>query len=368
MSVKNQREQLMHTAVGQVTTIIFVALWTWFYSIPLYSSLSASVLSTNVAIENYKNTVNDGISFSNITTLLKARGQEELLGVIQFAPTEAQNVIKKVGSGPYLAWLRTSIESNEATTEKTKIETKKARLNSILPTLSPLSNSISEDTVSMKKYISFVEENIIKKYSLDSVASLSLQNITYGKKGWPAWSMTDVIGSFDNDISFKTTNNNIFKMINYINQLGHPELLTDTGAMSDDWIPAIMSNPLAMIDSLSLESSLDMTKLNEKNSGRMTLRFYVRGSSATDIAYLKTAIATRNTALGKKIELKLTNCTKDTTCSNAWKLQILFKKYNEYNTSNNNTKVNPQWTELMYSLSAELDSIIAFEEELKNIN
>ena len=123
------------------------------------------------------------ISFSNITTLLKARGQEELLGVIQSAPTEAQNVIKKVGSGPYLAWLRTSIESNEATTEKTKIETKKARLNSILPTLSPLSNSISEDTVSMKKYISFVEENIIKKYSLDSVASLSLQNITYGKKG-----------------------------------------------------------------------------------------------------------------------------------------------------------------------------------------
>ena len=66
---------------------------------------------------------------------------------------------------------------------KTKIEIKKARLNSILPTLSPLSNSITEDTVSLKKYISFVEENIIKKYNLDSVASLSLQNISYGKKG-----------------------------------------------------------------------------------------------------------------------------------------------------------------------------------------
>jgi hypothetical protein len=103
-----------------------------------------------------------------------------------------------------------------------------------------------------------------------------------------------------------------------------------------------MSNPLAMIDSLSLENTLDLTKLNEKNSGRMTLRFYVRGSSATDIAYLKTAIATRNGALGKKIELKLTNCTKDTTCTNTLRLQALSKKYKEYNSSNASAKRNPQ--------------------------
>lgn len=34
----------------------------------------------------------------------------------------------------------------------------------------------------MKKYITFVEENIIKKFQLDSTASLSIQGIRYGKK------------------------------------------------------------------------------------------------------------------------------------------------------------------------------------------
>jgi hypothetical protein len=128
-----------------------------------------------------------------------------------------------------------------------------------------------------------------------------------------------------------------------------------------------MSNPLALIDSFSLENSLDLTKLNEKNSGRMTLRFYVRGSSLTDIAYLRTAVTARNVTLGKNIELKLAACTKDVTCPNITTLQVLSKKYKEFNNSLAGNKKVSQGTELMYALSAELDSVIALEEELKNL-
>lgn len=128
-----------------------------------------------------------------------------------------------------------------------------------------------------------------------------------------------------------------------------------------------MSNPLALIDSISLENPLDLTKLNEKNSGRMTIRFYIRGSSATDIVYLRSAVTARNVALGKNIELKLTDCTKNVTCPNTVKLQALSKKYKEYNSSVTNTKRAAVGTELMYSLSAELDSVVSLEDELKNI-
>lgn len=364
MSIKNQREQLMRTAIGQVTTIIFILIGTWLYSIPLYKTLSASIVSSNAAIKQYSETVNDGITYENLNTLLKAKWQEELLGIIQSAPQDTKKVIKKVGTDPYLTWLRQAIDSNTSKDEKINLEIKKARLNSILPTLSPLSNNITEDTVSMKKYITYVEENIIKKYNLETTASLSLQNITYGKK----WSgMPDIIGSFDNEISFKATNNNIIKMINYVNQLGRPDLLLNTGSENTEWIPEIMSNPLALIDSFSLENSLDLTKLNEKNSGRMTLRFYVRGSSLTDIAYLRTAVTARNVTLGKNIELKLAACTKDVTCPNITTLQVLSKKYKEFNNSIAGNKKVSQGTELMYALSAELDSVIALEEELKNL-
>jgi hypothetical protein len=42
--------------------------------------------------------------------------------------------------------------------------------------------------------------------------------------------MPETIGSFDNEISFKASNQNIAKMIAYINDLGKPDILTDSGS------------------------------------------------------------------------------------------------------------------------------------------
>lgn len=58
--------------------------------------------------------------------------------------------------------------------------------------------------------------------------------------------MPEVVGSFDTDISFVSTNLGISKMIDYVNTLGHYDLLIDTGATSTG-STGIMSNPLAMI-------------------------------------------------------------------------------------------------------------------------
>ncbi len=200
--------------------------------------------------------------------------------------------------------------------------------------MNPVSNNISEETVSMKKYITFVEENIIKKFDIDSTASLSIQNIKYGKKGSI---MPDVVGSFDNEIAFKATNDNIIKMINYINLLGHPEILVDTGTVNGG-APAIMSNPLAMINELSLDNTLDTTKPNAENSGRMTLRFYIRGSSITDIAFLGGTITARKAALGKRIEITLAKCIAEVTCPKKKDLQALSRKFTEFTRSNGDKK------------------------------
>jgi hypothetical protein len=363
MSTKNQREQLMHTAIGQVAIIVVVLAGTWMYTIPLYTSLSASVTLTNEAIEKFTQTSQNGIPYKEIDVLLKKnKWQEELLWIIQSAPIETQNAIKKIGGDTYLNWLKQAIESNTSKDEKLNLVLKKARLNSILPTLNPISNNINEETVSMKKYITFVEENILKKFQLDSTASLSIQGIRYGKK-W--WIMPDVVGSFDNEISFKATNENIIKMINYVNLLGHPEILTDTGIING-WTPTIMSNPLAMIDSFSLENILDTTKPNEENSGRMTLRFYIRGSSINDVAFLGSTIASRKSILAKKIETTLTKCLAEVTCPKKKDLQGLSRKYTEFNRSSISKKVT-QWTELVYSLSSELDSIKALEDEYNKL-
>ena len=59
--------------------------------------------------------------------------------------------------------------------------------------------------------------------------------------------MPETIGSFDVEISFKSTNIGISNMIDYVNNLGHHDLLDHTGSTATGDI-AIMSNPLAMIE------------------------------------------------------------------------------------------------------------------------
>ncbi len=178
--------------------------------------------------------------------------------------------------------------------------------------------------------------------------------------------MPEVLGSFDTEISFTATNAGIANMIGYINRLGHPEILLDTGSTSTGGTPAIMSNPLAMIDGLSLQTTLDPTKPDDENSGRMVLRFYIRGSSNTDIAFFTETLKKRKETLKKQIDTSILSCSTEVICTNKKNLDVFFRKYNEFTraTSKNTVK---QGTEMIYALSAELDSVYALEKELKNI-
>ncbi len=98
----------------------------------------------------------------------------------------------------------------------------------------------------------------------------------------------------------------------------------------------------------------------------MTLRFYVRGSSANDILFLKSTIASRQTLLAKNINDRYIVCSKDPTCSQKNALQVLNRKITEFTKGTSNKKVSVG-TELAYSLAAQLDSIKSMEDELKKI-
>jgi hypothetical protein len=72
MALKNQREQLMHTMIGQITIMAMVAIVIWIYVIPDYISLSASVVETNTIIEKFKQTTDNGIPYPELSTILQA--------------------------------------------------------------------------------------------------------------------------------------------------------------------------------------------------------------------------------------------------------------------------------------------------------
>ncbi len=364
MSIKNQREQLIHTATGQATVIIAVLIASWYYSIPQYMELSNSVKNANTTIDLYNKNYKDGFSFEKINELLNWKKEREwLLELIQSAPIETKKILTKTTEQPYLEWINSEMDSNTSIAEKKTLEMKKARINSILPTLNPIDSNETDESMNLRKYIAFIENNIIHQFDIESESPLGIQNIQYGKKNGP---IPETIGSFDTEINFKSTNANIAKMLDYINTLGRPDVLINKDSTTETWgIVGVMTNPLTALNSASLEDTIDLTKPNEINQGRITLRFYIRGSSLNDIAYIKEIIRNRKIALGKNIEATNEKCKIELTCPRKKEFQVLSKKYTEFNRGD--TTRNSTGPSEIYALSAELDTISSLEKELKNL-
>ncbi len=122
------------------------------------------------------------------------------------------------------------MDSNTSIAEKKTLEMKKARINSILPTLNPIDSNETDESMNLRKYIAFIENNIIHQFDIESESPLGIQNIQYGKKNGP---IPETIGSFDTEINFKSTNANIAKMLDYINTLGRPDVLINKDSTTE---------------------------------------------------------------------------------------------------------------------------------------
>lgn len=357
---KNQREELIHSLIWQSTVIVFILIISWLYTLPKYVTLAESIDKTNALINEFHDIEKEGIPYIKFNDLLSSKGKIELLSIVQSAPIETQNVIKKTWSDLYLTWLNNEIIKSN--TDEQKLLIKKARLNSILPTLNPVNNNLTQDTINQKRYVYFVESNIFKKFDIENIMPLGIQSITYGKKGT---SMPETIWYFDINMAFETTNGQIMQLIDYVNSLGKYDLLNDTSTSSTGWLPAVMSNPLAMINAFSLEWWFDKDNLDKKNSGNMTIRFYVRGSSKTDIEFLTENLKSRRESLKKNITTKLDACTVELTCPRKKDLELISRKFTEFSKATEWIAHNP-WTEV-YELAAEIESLIAIETEFKKL-
>lgn len=228
-----------------------------------------------------------------------------------------------------------------------------------------MSSNIDEENITLKQYIRFIEGSILKKFNFDSNVVLGLQGINYGDG---KWTVPKSIGTFDLSFDFDSTNGNILKFLNYINNSGNGEILSQSGDLTlPEENPGIMSNPLITIESFSLTDSLDATKPNEENSGRATIRFYVRGSSKDDIVYLSESVKTRKATLKKKIDNTVEQCkVNNVLCGNLDLLISFQSKYNEFLKSTEGI-ITTWGSDTIEKLSQQVTSLRGLEKELEDI-
>lgn len=371
------REQLTYKAILQITFILIAVLLTIFYTQPKLAEVNDKVAQANITLENYKKLNENGIEFNVLKNKIKTVGwYESLIALIDENIEEAnnqpkdisedkkmpevKNIIKKEGNDPYLTWL-TSV-SNSTTEEKEKIKIEKSKINTILPTLSPITDSTNEESVTLRNYIAYVEQNILKKYNILSFSPLGITGINYNENQKDS---KNPIGNFQLELNFNTSSDNVAKLIEYIKTSGKPDILDK----NYNWtIAGIMSNPLITIDSLSVNDTFEKNSTKDI-TGKMTFSFYIRGSHTSDQLYIFESLIRKQNEFEAEIKKSIESCKTSGTCSNIEKLENISKKFDELNRSFKTIYEAKKGNtlEAMYLLTQQIQSLKLIESEYKSI-
>jgi hypothetical protein len=358
MLSNSQKEHLTYTAIGQVFTLVALGIFAYQYIIPGISEIDALSSKAQTTINSYNSIVKEWFDYSGLASKLEGKPESaELIKIIQSDSTTAQAIIKKPANETkdYIDWIKWAI--SESDKDKAVLKLEKAKLNSIIPTMSPLSSNIEEDNITLRQYVKYIENTILKGFNFDSNVVIGMQGITFWAKGG---STPENLGMFDFRLDFKGTNGDIIRFINYVNTAWKPDILSASGIIrADNSAIAAMSNPLITMESFSLQDKLDKDNLNKENSGRATLRFYVRWVSKDDIGYLKENLRVRQLKLKTSINTNVQSCTKDPIWCASYnkKLTSFSQKYLEYERSIDSTKSSLSWNDEIYMLSQSVNTL-----------
>jgi hypothetical protein len=368
MLSNSQKEHLTYTAIGQIVILVGLALIGYQYIFPGLTEAKNKAKAAQEVMDGYSTTLMNGIAQATLQSILSARPERaELVKIIQSDTAGAENIMKKPETArdrEYLDWLKNAIGTTEE--EKKDLIKEKAKLNSIIPTMSPFSNNIEENNINLKQYVAYVERMILKEFNFDTNVIIGMQGMTFGDKKWTA---PESIGMFDFRLDFRATNADILRFIEYINNSWEPTILSRTGSLSSTEIPEAMSNPLITMENLAIQDKLDIDNPTKENSGRATLRFYVRWVSKDDIKFLKESLRVRQAELEKNTTDAIKECEKDgPVCTHKKKLLTFQAKYQEYIRSLSTAKASWAWTpDEIYILNQSANTLQSLEEELVDI-
>lgn len=379
MLSNSQKEHLTYTAVWQVVVIFAMAMVIYQYIMPGLKEINQLTKDAQASIESYNTTYNEGIDEWSLQRLLSAKPEyAELIKIIQSDPEYTKKILKKenmsiTGSTQYNYDCRTvdyftCVKSvlGRVDKEKESIKNEKAKLNSIIPTMSPMSNNIEENNITLREYVNYIEKSILRKFNFDSNVVIGMQWLTFWNK---SDGVPESIWMYEFRLDFKATNQDIQDFIEYINETGRPDILSYTGELTKDRIPKVMSNPLITMESFSVQDKLDLDNPTKENNGRATLKFYVRWVSKDDIQFLIESLKWRRTDLSARIGESVKTCQSDgVLCASYIKKLLAFqKKFDEYSRSLGQTPILGTWPELIYTLNQTATTLKSLEQELDSI-
>lgn len=354
------QEQLTYKAIFQIGILIACILVFVFYIHHNLDIAKSNTEQANVSINRYTTITQNGLPFWEFQTKIKNNTSltetiKEHNDIVRAIITKDKNNTEK-----YLDWINsTMIVSDE---EKQKIQESRAKINSIIPTISPFYENINEDNVTLGDYIAFVEQKILKKFNITSFSSLGIAGIQYIENSVP----NNPIGKFQIELNFtNSTVSNILQLLEFIHTSG------DLNKTPISWSKnTVMRDPLMTVESFAITESADSRFGDTTVSGKLVINFYIRGSSESDKKFLADTLEKRKEELKTKISSRLKECeTEFCTWEEKEKLQNLQSKFNDFykSLSQSLSEKTSNTTESIYIISQQLQSISSLDEELSQI-
>lgn len=208
-----------------------------------------------------------------------------------------------------------------------------------------------------------MEKKILAKYEIESLSPLGIDGVKYQEteeKG-----LENPVGTLNMELNFKASNKSIIELLNFIQTSGETSILSHEEILDNP--PAIMSNPLITINSLSLTKFLNPSEPFTENTGRLSLTFYVRGSSTTDATYLLEAFNKRKMTLRTDITTKIEECKKS-SCPGLAEYEKILAKFQLFDRSLSSIlKKDKNTVETAYIIGQQLQSLQAIRSEFENI-
>lgn len=313
--------------------IIMLGLFLGFTVADGYGSISQKVDELNNSIESFnamKSSGIDGRKYQSLNSKL-AKSSVNRPNDDKIDYNQITEVLKKPANAPadYLDWVKSEMSS---ISEYDEIIDNNARIiGNILPTFSESAvvddDVFSKNRITLKSLVRYVEENLLKKYALESYSTVGLANIAFSTSQVGAVN----IGSYKLNLEVAGSNNSLFALMDFIQNSGKLPLKdgklvdnqtqTDTGGVlppRSDIVStdSTLSNLLITIDSAKFD--LPPERNDDKNKAQFTLVLYVRGRSYTDFIQIRNELAANVKQLRKDIETNGALCKDgaNTLCKN----------------------------------------------------
>jgi hypothetical protein len=360
MISSSQREHLVYTLTGQIAILFFCIGWLFYYILPGRQAIAESVAFSSTKIAEYNTLKSEWLSIGELERIARPGGEyEELSKIISLSRGATETLIRKDNPDmEYIDWIKSKLISSDE--DKKILIQAKAAINSIIPTMSSIGWSVEEDTITLKKFINFIEVKFIKQFNIASSVPISLQGVNFAKtKDIPEW-----IGYMDMRVDVLGSSKNIMSLIEYINKSGNPEFLTQTGLV-DSGNPDVLDNPLFTISQFSLQDLPTNLGPNDENSGRITMRLYMRWGSAKDLKFFQDQLLIRIDKLIVVLDDEKQKCLSNASlCKSKEKVAELDETLRIIRKGMNDAIANRGWSAQIYTLSQFFTTVKNLENEM----